>query len=115
MNEIQGAKEKSRICGKTCHPGDDNCNGYCTGKEDAPATFTETVVGPSKPCTLEDLLRTVVKSASPVTGRPIEYPPEFRVAVQGSNDASVFIIIHANGHNSETLDFNVSGNTLTQL
>lgn len=29
------------ICGVDCHPGDKNCNGYCTGKEDQPPQATE--------------------------------------------------------------------------
>lgn len=29
------------ICGVDCRPGDANCNGYCTGKCDAPPAATE--------------------------------------------------------------------------
>lgn len=29
------------ICGVTCHPGGENCNGYCDGKEDAPKALTD--------------------------------------------------------------------------
>lgn len=35
-------KEYSRICGVTCKPGEETCNGYCTGKADAPAKYTVT-------------------------------------------------------------------------
>lgn len=29
------------ICGVDCHQGDENCNGYCTGKVDCPPDATE--------------------------------------------------------------------------
>jgi hypothetical protein len=32
------------ICGVDCHPGDENCNGYCTGKADCPADAPEALV-----------------------------------------------------------------------
>lgn len=28
------------ICGVDCHQGDDNCNGYCTGKAEMANTYT---------------------------------------------------------------------------
>lgn len=65
--------------------------------------------------TLEDLLRMKVKGISPVTKEPIEYSPEFRVAVQGESGDGVHVIVHANGHDSDTLDFIVSGNELKRL
>jgi hypothetical protein len=65
--------------------------------------------------TLEDLLRMQVESYSPVRNEPVTVSPEFRVAVQEVGVHNVRIIIHANGHNSNTLDFLVEGNNLTQL
>ena len=65
--------------------------------------------------TLEDLLRMEVNETSPVSGRPVSFSPEFRVAVQNKLADGVHIIIHANGHNSDTLDFMVNGNTLTKI
>ena len=62
--------------------------------------------------TLEQLLRMKIAGTSPVTGKAIQYPPEFRVAVQNETEDGVHIIVHANGHNSETLDFIVKGNEL---
>ncbi len=32
---------KVMICGVDCHPGDKNCNGYCTGSADRPPEATE--------------------------------------------------------------------------
>jgi hypothetical protein len=65
--------------------------------------------------TLEQLLRMEIKGKSPVSKEDISYPPEFRVAVQSKTDDGVHIIIHANGHNSETLDFIVRGNKLLPM
>ena len=65
--------------------------------------------------TLEKLLRMTIKGKSLVTGDDIEYPPEFRVAVQEKTDNEVRIIIHAMNHDSETLDFMVRGNELEKL
>lgn len=64
---------------------------------------------------LEKLLRMEIKGTSPITGEDISYPPEFRVAVQNKTDEGVHIIIHANGHNSDTLDFLVRENELIQM
>lgn len=67
---------------------------------------------------LEQLLRTKIP-AKTKDGVDIEISPEFRVAVQsleGKGDfKGVHIIIHANGHNSDTLDFLVNGNELTLI
>ena len=65
--------------------------------------------------TLEDLLRMTVKGRSAVTQQEINYPPQFRVSVQNIRDGGVHFIIHADGHNSDTLDFIVKGNTLVPL
>jgi hypothetical protein len=32
--------KKIMICGVDCHPGDTNCNGYCTGETDHPPAAT---------------------------------------------------------------------------
>jgi len=45
----------------------------------------------------------------------IEVSPEFRVAVQSITPEGVHIIIHADGHNSETLDFIVNSNELREM
>jgi hypothetical protein len=29
------------VCGVDCHPGDENCNGYCTGKTDCAKLHSE--------------------------------------------------------------------------
>lgn len=61
---------------------------------------------------LQELLKMKVKSQDH-QGNEVEISPEFRVAVQSVySDGSVHIIIHPNGHNGETLDFLVKGNTL---
>ena len=65
--------------------------------------------------TLEDLLRMKVKGFNGVSGKEVEYSPDFRVAVQHINNEAVEIIIHAQDHNSETLDFAVRGNELQLL
>lgn len=41
--------------------------------------------------------------------------PDFRVSIQEVNEHGVRFIVHADGHDSETLDFLVQGNRLTQL
>lgn len=32
---------KQMVCGVHCHTGDENCNGYCTGKAEHPPAATE--------------------------------------------------------------------------
>ena len=66
--------------------------------------------------TLEELLRMTVP-VGPGCVVPEDTPtsPEFRIAVQHVRENSVHIIIHASGHNSETLDFDVRGNELLPL
>lgn len=64
--------------------------------------------------TLEDLLRKKV-SGKDKDGDVVYFPPEFRVSVQSVNTEGVHIIIHADGHNSDTLDFRVKGNTLSPV
>ena len=65
---------------------------------------------------LEQLLRmTVPVPAGCVTPEGTPMSPEFRVSVQEVRDDGVRVIIHAFGHDSETLDLLVRGNTLQQL
>ena len=63
--------------------------------------------------TLESLLRMKVKSEG--KDGPVDISPQFRVAVQGEVLGGVHFIIHANGHDSETLDLVVFGNVLKDL
>lgn len=63
---------------------------------------------------LEDLLRMKVSSEDKCNNK-IEVSPEFRVAVQNINGDGVHIIIHPLGHNGETLDFLVNGNSLSKI
>lgn len=67
---------------------------------------------------LEDLLRTKV-TPKDKNNPALEISPEFLVKVQsleGHGDfKGVHILIHANGHNSDTLDFLVNGNELTLI
>jgi len=64
---------------------------------------------------LEKLLRMEIKGTSTIHGGTISYSPEFRVTVQSKAEKGVHIIIHADGHNSDTLDFLVKDNELVQL
>lgn len=64
--------------------------------------------------TLEDLLRMTVPIGPGFMlpeGTPMS--PEFRVAVQCMEEEGVRIIIHALGHDSETLTLLVSGDKIT--
>ena len=66
--------------------------------------------------TLEDLLRmTVPVGPGCISPEGTPMSPEFSVSVQGMGEAGVYFIIHARGHDSETLDFIVKGNKLEQL
>lgn len=66
--------------------------------------------------TLEELLRmTVPVGPGCVAPEGTPMSPEFRVAVQHVAEDAVHIIVHANGHDSETLDFEVRGNELSPL
>lgn len=64
---------------------------------------------------LEELLSMKVHNLNAVTGEQVSYPPEFRVSVQGRRDGGVHFIIHANGYNSETLDFVAKGDKIERL
>lgn len=68
----------------------------------------------SNQITLEELLRMKVP-AKDMHGNDIQITPEFRVAVQGLSKEGVHFIIHANGHNSDTIDYMVNGDELKQL
>jgi 16S rRNA U516 pseudouridylate synthase RsuA-like enzyme len=65
---------------------------------------------------VEQLFRMTVP-VGPGCISPEETPmsPEFRVAVQEVRDDAVRVIIHANGHDSETLDRWVIGDQLLTL
>jgi len=70
--------------------------------------------------TFEKLLRMQIKGYSPVEGKSIEFSPDFRVSVQNldaefSGKKGVHIIVHADEHNSETLDLLVCGNKSYKL
>lgn len=61
--------------------------------------------------TLQELLEIKVQSEG--LNGPVEITPDFRVAVQGVTESGgIHIIIHPSGHNGDTLDFTVKGNTL---
>lgn len=65
---------------------------------------------------LEDLLRvTVPVPAGCVAPEGTPMSPEFRVAVQEVAEDGVRIIVHALGHNSDTLDLWVIGDSLLTL
>ena len=64
----------------------------------------------------EELLRMKVKTEAGVgSERDIEMSPQFLVKVQEITDEYVKIIIHADGHNSDTLDYYVVGDELIPL
>ena len=70
--------------------------------------------------TLEKLLKMQVESENTVTGEKVQCSPEFRVAVQKidaeiGGKKGVYVIIHAMGHNSVTLDLLVSGNNTYKI
>ena len=65
--------------------------------------------------TIEDLLKMQVDGVSPVSGKDITFSPEFRVSIQRITEYGVHFIIHANGHNSPTLDLIANGNKLSEL
>lgn len=64
--------------------------------------------------TLQDLLSMTVESKN-ISRGIIQVPPEFRVTVQEKTEQGVRIIIHADGHNSETMDFWVKGDELSPV
>lgn len=64
--------------------------------------------------TLEDLLSMRVESKDK-DGNPVLVSPEFRVSVQGFSDKGVHVIIHADGHNSTTLDLEIEDNDVFVL
>lgn len=71
---------------------------------------------PPEKASLEDLLRmTVPVGPGCVAPEGSPMSPEFRVSVQKVSDAGVHFIIHANNHDSETLDFIAQGDALLRL
>lgn len=65
--------------------------------------------------TLSELLDMEIDSISPVSGEPIKYSPEFRIAIQSKTEDGIHIIVHAIGHNSDTLDLIVNGDHIAHL
>jgi len=65
--------------------------------------------------TLEELLRTKVKSYSAVMEKEVEVSPSFIVDVMHEREDGVHFIIHPFNNNGETLDFVVKGNELKPL
>jgi len=61
--------------------------------------------------TLEELLRMTIKVKT-ITKLELDMTPEFRVSVQNVNNLGVHFIIHADGYDSETLDFVCSGDKI---
>lgn len=45
-------------------------------------------------------------------GNTVMVSPEFRVAVQSKTDEGIHVIVHANGHNSDTVDLIVTGDEI---
>lgn len=62
--------------------------------------------------TLEDLISMRVKSHD-VNGNCVLVSPDFRVSVQRFDDEGAHVIIHADGHDSETLDLCIQDNDVT--
>ena len=48
------------ICGRDCKKGDENCNGYCTGKTDSPPPATQVMILDRKRVAAYDKLREAV-------------------------------------------------------
>jgi len=64
--------------------------------------------------TLQQLLETTVISQDK-DGNNVEVSPDFRVSVQKVINGGLHFIIHPSGHDGETLDFVVTGNTVEPL
>ena len=64
--------------------------------------------------TLEQLLRTKMASKDK-DGAEIEITPSFRIAVQSQSNNGVHIIVHSAECSSDTLDFMVRENVISQL
>lgn len=62
--------------------------------------------------TLEDLISMRVKSKD-VHGNDVLVSPEFRVSVQRFDDDGAHVIIHADGHDSETIDLCIHNDSVT--
>jgi len=66
--------------------------------------------------TLEELLRMQVPVGPGCMNPPDTLmSPDFRIAVQEITSDGVRVIIHASGHDSDTLDFIVKGNDLEKV
>ena len=64
---------------------------------------------------LYELLSMEVEIDSPVLGKKVMITPEFRVAFQGNKQGGKHFIIHASGHNSDTLDIVVKPDRIELL
>lgn len=70
--------------------------------------------------TLEELLRMKNDRGRDLKGNPVQTSPEFRVSVQ-NEDAEFYgmkgihVIIHAVGHDSDTLDLFINGNATWRM
>lgn len=66
--------------------------------------------------TLEELLRTTYPiGPGCMAPEGTLASPNFRVSIMGSTPGGVHMLIHAEGHDSATLDFFVTGNTLVPI
>lgn len=105
----ENKKATCNICGEPMQPGEEmfkfhGSMGPCP-KPPLP-----------QPPTLEELLRmTVPVGPGCVAPEGTPMTPEFRVAVQNVGDDGVHFLIHAVGHNSDTLDLVANGNQLTRI
>lgn len=65
--------------------------------------------------TLSELLSMKVQSEDK-DGNPVAVSPDFRIAVQEEvPGAGVRVIVHPQGHNGDTLDLWIKGNTVTHV
>jgi hypothetical protein len=63
---------------------------------------------------LHDLFSMEIESEDK-DGNTVMVSPEFRVAVQSKTDKGVHVIIHANGHSSDTIDLVVTNDSIRNL
>lgn len=65
---------KSFVCGRTCHPGDKNCNNYCN--------HNDAIEMPDNPATYEDLVMEEVDMWKDVIEILAEYIPGEKTVFQ---------------------------------
>ena len=79
-------------------------------------TFYDAEATKESKMVLEGLLRmTVPVPAGCAAPEGTPTSPDFRVAVQSVREDGVHIIVHAEGHDSDTMDFLVRGNELAEI